>query len=461
MGTASRWTTLVTVVVLGLTGTAVAGPRDDIQQKSKEAMEAYDSMDYSGAKKQLNQALAAAKKAKLDKDPVAAKVYLYLGIAAFADGDTDAAKVAFLSAVQIDAKIQIDAAYKSPELNKLLDEARKEATGSGGAAEPPLPAAGGVDCASIKGLQHTPIASAKAGANEKITAHLGSDVTATRVVVGYRMEGTEEWLEAKLAKQGECEYVGQIPGTAKKGSLIHYYVAAYGDGPKPIASKGSQGAPEIMELTAGAGGGDGEDPIGGGTKPGGDVAGGVIAGGKPPRVYIAVAGGFGFGYVSGKTEFGNMVETCCVGVSPVVITPELGFYASPKLSIGIAGRIGLPIGANVEGHSTVAPGAMLRVRYAFAATGEGVRVMGQVGGGFLRNTIKLEGQTAGMDTDIVAQGPLLLGAGIGYTKKLGGTLSFVADLSILAGIAVISELDGSALNSGVSSDVSLGFAVGF
>lgn len=420
-------------------------------------MEAYDSMDYAGAKKQLNQALATAKKAKLDKDPVAAKVYLYLGIAAFADGDTDAAKVAFLSAVQIDAKIQIDAAYKSPELNKLLDEARKEATGAGGTAEPPLPSAGGVDCASVKGLQHTSITTAKAGVNEKISAQLGSDVEASRVVIGYRIEGTEEWLEVKMAKQGECEYVGEIPGAAKKGSLIHYYVAAYGDGPRPVASQGSQGAPEIMELTAG---GDVEDPIGG-TKTGGDVSGGVIAGGKPPRVYIAVAGGTGFGYVSGKTEFGNMVETCCIGNSLVVITPELGFYANPKLSIGIAGRIGLPIGANVEGHSTVAPGAMLRVRYAFAPTGEGVRVMGQIGGGFLRNTIKLEGETMGMDTDIVAQGPLLLGGGVGYTKKLGGSVSFVADLSILAGIAVISELDGSALNSGISSDISLGFAVGF
>jgi hypothetical protein len=30
----------------------------------------------------------------------------------------------------------------------------------------------------------------------------------------------------------------------------------------------------------------------------------------------------------------------------------------------------------------------------------------------MRNTIKLDGQPAGMDTDIVAQGPLLLGGGV-------------------------------------------------
>ena len=59
-------------------------------------MESYDLMDYDAAKKPLNQALATAKKAKLDKDPVAAKAYLDLGIVAFAITIRDGAKVAFL-----------------------------------------------------------------------------------------------------------------------------------------------------------------------------------------------------------------------------------------------------------------------------------------------------------------------------------------------------------------------------
>jgi len=71
----------------------------------------------------------AAKKAKLDKDPVTAKVYLDLGLAQFAAGDAEGAKTAFAEAAKIDPKIQIDAAYKSAELSKLLDEARSEAGG--------------------------------------------------------------------------------------------------------------------------------------------------------------------------------------------------------------------------------------------------------------------------------------------------------------------------------------------
>jgi len=88
--------------------------------------------------------------------------------------------------------------------------------------------------------------------------------------------------------------------------------------------------------------------------------------------------------------------------------------------------------------------------------------MGQVGAGILRNTIKLDNAQAGMDTDIVAQGPLLVGGGVGFTKNLSGNVAFIADLSALAGIAVVDHL-GSApkLNSGLSADLSLGLQLGF
>src|SRR5512146_2464445 len=129
----------VAVVILAVSGarTASADPKADVAAKIKAAMEAYDSFDYDGARKLLNQALAIAKKGKLDKDPVTAKAYLDLGIVAFAVPDADAAKLSFMSAVQIDPKIQIDVAYKSPDLAKLLDQARSEASsGGGGGTEP-------------------------------------------------------------------------------------------------------------------------------------------------------------------------------------------------------------------------------------------------------------------------------------------------------------------------------------
>ena len=464
----------VIAAVLVAASSAHADPKGDITSKSKEAMENYDLMDYDAAKKLLNQALASAKKAKLDKDAVTAKVYLDLGLAAFAGGDVEGAKVAFISAVQIDPKIQIDAAYKSPELTKMLEEAK-----SGGKPEVgpgPEPVLDTVDCTTVKGLQHTIIDTAPSAAPQPIEALVGGDIAPIKVSVFYRVEGATDFTEVKLGKQGDCKYTGAIPAAAMKGSLIHYYVAALDGNNKAIAAKGSSGSPNILELTAAVKKvvgtkDDTEDPIHktGGPKvegPTGDISGGVVAGGKRPKVMITLAAGTGFGYVRGSTEGGSMVQQCCVGNSVVVLLPELAYQVSAKLSIGIAGRIGLPIGANVnaqgsEGHSTVAPGGLLRVRFALSESGEGVRIMGQIGGGVMRNTIKLTTTTPGMDTDIVAQGPLLIGAGVGFLKKLGGKVAFVADLSALAGIAIVDKIGTTKVNSGIGADLSLGIAVGF
>lgn len=466
----------VVAAVLVAASSVHADPKGDISSKSKEAMENYDLMDYDAAKKLLNQALASAKKAKLDKDPVTAKVYLDLGLAAFAGGDAEGAKIAFIAAVQIDPKIQIEAAYKSPELTKMLDEAK---AGGGklqvGSTDP---VGDSIDCTTVKGLQHTIIDTAPSAAPQPIEALVGGDITPAKVSVFYRVEGATDFTEVKLGKQGECKFTGAIPATAMKGSLIHYYVAALDGNNKAIAAKGSSGSPNILELTAPVKGtkqvatkDDTEDPIGtkGGGKalgPTGDISGGVVAGGKRPKVVITLAAGTGFGYVRGSTEGGSMVQQCCVGNSYVVLLPELAYQISAKLSVGVAGRIGLPIGANVnaegsEGHSTIAPGALLRLRFALSESGEGVRVMGQIGGGVMRNTIKLTTNTEGMDTDIVAQGPLLIGAGVGYIKKLGGKVAFVADVSALAGIAIVDKIGTTKVNSGIGADLSLGLAVGF
>ncbi len=455
-----------------LVGLARADPKGEIAAKSKQAMESYDLMDYDAAKKLLNQALATAKKNKLDKDPVTAHIYIDLGLAAFANSDPDTAKVAFQSAVQIDPKIKIDAAYKSPELDKLLEEARSETGGGGGAPDKGggTPVDSGVDCTKVKGFQHDILDSGKRGTPQPIEALVGADLKASKVSAFYRAEGATEFTEVKLTAQGACKYVGNIPASAMKGSLVHYYVAAYaGDGGKPIAAKGAAGSPNIIELTGSATvatRGDTEDPLSGGVTakaetPSDGVSSGVVVESKPAKVYIAIMAGAAAGYVTGDTEGGNAVKNCCIGLGGVIIEPELGFFINPRTSIGVAGRIGLPLGANVDGHATLAPGGLLRLRYALADGGEGVRVMGQIGAGIVRNTIKLDNPAMqGMDTDIVAQGPLLLGGGVGYTKKLSGSVAFVLDFSLLAGIAVTSKLGTSVLNSGVTGDFNLGFAIG-
>jgi Tetratricopeptide repeat len=346
-----RCAVLVIAGILGcLAAPAHADPRADIAAKAKAAMASYDAMDYEAARKLLNQALAIAKRSKLDGDPLVARVYVDLGITQLAGSDTEAAKVSFLSAAQIDPKITIDAAYKSPDVVKLLDEA-KAAAGDG---------------ASRGGDARTP------GDTDE----------------------TEDPLDDKRG-------------------------ASAGVSAGAVAQRGS-------------------------------------------RILIAAAGGTSLGYVTGSTETGNQVQKCCIGTSPVVVAAEVGYRASPQLSFGLAARIGFPIGANVMNHATSAIAGFARVRYALSSSGDGLRVMGEIGAGILRNTIKLDNMAPGMNTDIVAQGPLLIGAGIGFMRHISRSIAFHIDLDVITAAAVATRL-GSAnrLNSGISADMSVGLAFGF
>ncbi len=467
--TARRFAIAATTCVFALLVSvprAHADARADVSAKLKAAMESYDLMDYDVARKLLNQAVAMAKRNKLDKDPVMAKVYVDIGIVAFAVPDQDAAKVAFLSAVQVDPKIQIDAAYRSGDMAKLLEEARQEQT-AGAPGEAMAPSA---DCASVTGLQHSLIDSGKVGAPLPVEALVGADVQATKVSLWYRGEGATDFTELKMSRQG-CKFTASIPPAGTHGSVVHYYVAAYDTANKVVGSKGSASSPNIIELAGGGGGhsGDEEDPLGGkkSHKPddGGDVSTNVepsSGSGGGAHMYAVAVVGTGVGYVTGTTEGGNQVKNCCLGNSVLVLTPEIGFAINKQLSVGAVVRLGFPVDANVPGHATLAPAGLVRVRYALGEDGEGLRVFGDAGFGFIRDTIKLDNPDMGQDTDIVAQGPLLFGGGVGYTKRLTGSLAFVFDASALVGVAVTKSIGMSApaLNSGITADLSIGLAVG-
>lgn len=462
---------LALVALVGAPRPVHADPKKDIEQKIKEAMENYDLFEYEEARKLLNTALTLAKKNKLESSPVVAKVNISLGIVYFAGlKDEASAKLAFMSAVEIDPKIQIDAAYRSPEMAKLLDEARSEQavsdadTHSNGSS-------GGVDCSTVTGLQHTIVDTGTKGSKRDLEAYLGSDIAAAKVVIKYRPEGQEKFAEIVMVKQGDCKYVGAIPAKAMNVDLLHYYVAAIGPDGREAANKGSEGSPNIIELTAMVGGGAGDDtdnpldphPRGGdgGHKDNG-VTGGVVAGGKKSTVFVAVAVGTGAGYVSGKTEQQQNDVECCVAPALLHVAPELGYYINKQLAISLAGRIGFPIGANIEGHSSISPAGFVKVRYALNPKGYGIVVSGAAGGGIMRNTIKLTMVTdPGMDTDLVAFGPLLLGGGVGYSARLGNTLRLNADLNVIAGIPVVNKIGQSHLNFGVEFDFALGLLVGF
>ena len=129
--------------------------------------------------------------------------------------------------------------------------------------------------------------------------------------------------------------------------------------------------------------------------------------------------------------------------------------------MSVAARLGFPVGANIPGHSPVAPAGFVKIRKALSTTGTGLVVSGGVGGGVIRDTIKLDGAPMDMDVDVVAIGPLFLTGGAGYSAGLGGGLSLVAEMNAVAGVPIVSKLGNSILNFGVQLDFNLGLHIGF
>lgn len=492
-------------------GPAAASPRTDMQKRIDAAMESYDLLEYETAKKLLLSALDIAKDGKLEGDPLAAKVHLSLGIVYYAGlQDKAAARRSFIEAVMIDPKIALPAAYKTPDMSTLLETVRAAmvATSPSGPAGKPgkqpdkaperqpdrgdrgergergdgdAPS-GRVDCFTISGLQHRVIERAKRGAPLKVTASLGGDVDADDVFVYVRGLKRPQFQKIKLVRDRGCTYAGSIPAGFFTGDTVHYYVSAMNQNGTVVASSGSAGAPNLIQLF-GADLGGNSDVVGGVENPFEEdpdkpemqesaferpveirKGRGAGQGGEGRKVSVGATAASGIGYVTGETEQQRNKVQCCIAPGWFTLGVEVGYALSPKLTIAGVARLGFPVGANLEGHSPVGPAGFARLRYGLSPKGpsEGLSLTAQLGGGIMRNTVKLsEVMTEGMDTDVVALGPLLVGGGLGYAAALTDVVALTADLTAIAGVPVVSELGTSRLNFGVQLDVSLGVALRF
>lgn len=426
---------------------AYADAKADVTNKVRTAMKAYDAFEYDKAKTLLGQAITMAKKAKLDTDSVLANAYLDLGIVQYAMEDVEAAKASFRSAIQIDPHIELELAYKSPDLAKLLDSVRlrvgDEPVISGGKTS----SLSTTDCSSISGVSHKAIHLATAGKSQPFEVRVGPSIK--KVSVMYRVDGATNFLEIPLKREGDCTYSGALPASSIHGKVLYYYIAAFADGPDPVATKGSAVLPNIAAISAAS------------SAPGDDASLTATNGGhrsRKPTFLVAVAGGSGLGYVRGTTEGQNTVKSCCLGTNLFVATAELSYFAMPQVSIGGVFRLGVPVGANFDGHSTYAPAGLARLRYALSPTGEGLHVFAQAGFGFVRHAVRVDNPQPGMDTDVLAQGPVLIGGGMGATMNLTPSVALFADMTLLGAIAVVDRLGTSNVNSGIAGDLTLGVA---
>jgi len=445
---------VVLALVAGLAGPRLAyaepDAQEEIREHTKKAMEHFDMLEYEQAKKLLLEAVVIAKRAHLEKSRVLAETYLYLGILHFAGfEDVPSAKLAFMDAVAVDPNVKLDVAYRTSEMKALLDEVKAEVT-----AAPPE---GTVDCSKIKGVEHDIVDTADPGKPKTLRADVGSALSAHKVQIHFRPDGAAKFKSVTMELVGECTYEGTIPAKAVKGPILHYYIAAHDRTGRVLAGSGSRGSPHLIEIDV----------------PGGEVDDNPLVIDKPvepvepgkpgkKRVFLSVAVGSGGGYVSGSTEQADADVACCFAPALFNVSPELGVYFGSQLSVSLVARIGFPFDANIKGHSAAAPAALLRFRYALDPSGEGFMVNGAIGGGVMRNTVRLSMVPADMgDVDTAASGPLIIGAGAGFAKPLGGPTKFIAEVNALAGIPVVEEYAKIKPNFALQLDVNLGLLFAF
>jgi len=446
-----------------------------IEEANAKAMEEYDLLEFENAKKMLNSALVEVKKSGLGSHPIAARTHGNLGIVYEGLGDPDNALLEFIAALEIDGKWAVPKEYKKPELKKIYDTARSTVAGGGGgggggdkgggaAATPADDGAG-----ALSGLVHAPVEEGKEGQAVVIGVKVGDDVAANQVVLYYRAQGQEDFTAVPMKKSAGAAWEGKIPANATRADSIQYYIEAKGGGGKVNASVGSRGSPNIIEIarkTSGGGDGGGSGDVDD-ENPLGDAGGGggtgitKSGGGKAKHtVFVNVAVGSGVGFVTGETEQSHQAVTCCVASAPFHIMPELGFWLGKKVALSVYGRIGVPFGANISGHSPASPAGLMRLLFVFDPSGEGLSLHGDVGGGFIRHNIKLDAKYMDGDVDTVATGPLLIGGGANWVKTLGGPMRFVLDFNVLTGVPV-AELGGVVPYFSVNLDLNVGLQLAF
>jgi hypothetical protein len=439
-----------------------AKAKKQIQSHNKKAMESYDQLEFEAAKAALDKALLAAEKGGLEEDPLVARVLINLGIVEFAGlNDEAAAREAFAAAVAIDPAIDVDVAYRTEAMSKLLAEVKRSAKEDARLFGEESTGATGPDasCAELEGIDHSLISKGKPGRAQTIEIRVGESLGAERVSLFYREAGAEEFEELRMKRTEDCSYAATIPARAMRGESVHYYVSALA-GKKTLASRGSSGSPNIIELGGARRGGDEDNPLGEeDTRSGGR---------DKPTVFVSAALGTGGGYVTGKTEVIASDVSCCVASALLHLFPEVGYYFTRQMSLSAAFRMGFAVGANVEGHATAAPAGLLRVRYALAESGAGLHVSGAVGGGIIRNTVKVEQAIEGMDTDTTAAGPFLLGAGVGFAQPVSEMVRLVGELNSIAaipgGIKELGPCPGSGCvrpHFGLQFDLNLGVLLAF
>jgi hypothetical protein len=242
------WAVLVVASLVSLPAFAVdAKIEKDAQALQKKAIE-EDSLnvDYPSAVKHLQSAVA---KCDGDKCSPAIKgaILRDLGAMQILAGNDGDGRASFAQAVAVDAQLDLDPAYKTPQLEAVWNEVKKKApaTPSGGGTEPPTPAGP----QPSGDFAHTPAPEAPVRTPLPIYAEYSGSETLARVIGKYKGPGMTDWKPIELAKMG-TGFGGLIPCKDVAQGTMSYYIQGFNAGNDPVATSGSRNKPYTVPVKA-------------------------------------------------------------------------------------------------------------------------------------------------------------------------------------------------------------------
>jgi len=315
-----RWTRLrllaaIAFGLLAFPAVALAGPRDDVRNAYATAKEQFSNLDLDPALAGLDGAVARAEGAGLANDPTLGPVHVLRGGIIFSNtGNRAQTLAAFKQAIACDWNSALPIELRSPDLQKILDEARRAT---------PRP--------SNEAFIHTPPPYGRGGDIE-FTAQANVTIPdGGQIVLYWRKVGdTGEFVGESMTTFGNFGTY-TLPVAKHGDASLQYFLYAFdGSGAQTLANRGDKERPMLLEpsgdaaVVAGGGTGDPTAPDEDGDEPGKPGKPGKPKGkSKLPRVFLApITFGTGFGIARGTAELSYQQFTPGPGSSTYLVREQ-------------------------------------------------------------------------------------------------------------------------------------------
>jgi hypothetical protein len=470
-----RFLVRAAVVLAVCHGMAAASPRRlaqapdpaaKITQLNRDALAAIDKREFEKAREILKKALDLCASAGMAQHPVAARTHVHMGVVIL-EGfkNRELGEKQFAEALAIEPTISMTPALVTPEITEAFEEAKEQsksgATATAG-AEPAAPAPPAETrpapapraASSSGGFAYHTVSEVKQGRAIKITVNVDENLKFHKVVLAYRPQGTSDFLGREMDPVGPGAYSAEIPDRATTGSSVAYYIEAQDDDGQPVANRGTEERPLVIQLEGesspaehGRSSAEAKRSDGDGEESTTVREEGETGEGEAGRWFASVLVGSGVGYTSGtgETNANLPVSGAFAATSLGHVAPEVGYWVSSNLLVSGQGRIQVvsgptevidPSSGKVYQPADLALALFAKVSWFFGSDDLRPFVSGGLGGGQIRHVVTFGsykdcGATRTQTcVDSVVAGPALAEVGGGLLYKLSSSFGLQAGTNL-------------------------------